>query len=43
MLSYHWEIGRETTAMMTPGISAAGSYHWEIGRETTALIKIVTR
>ena len=35
-VAYHWEIGRETTAIARVAGAERIAYHWEIGRETTA-------
>src|SRR5690606_22308856 len=34
--TYHWQIGRETTAAAADGGGGRRTYHWQIGRETTA-------
>jgi hypothetical protein len=34
--AYHWEVGRETTALFEVLNLEDPAYHWEVGRETTA-------
>tara|TARA_B100000378_G_C17911010_1_gene366166 strand:- start:243 stop:476 length:234 start_codon:yes stop_codon:yes gene_type:complete len=36
-VTYHWQIGRETTAVDPDTLTDLETYHWQIGRETTAM------